>query len=86
MWICRLVNNAVFWDVAPCCSCVDRRFGGTYRHHLQGRKIRERGTSVSKWLHSDRLENLKFYMLMSFWIIKINEQNLICGCYCAKHQ
>jgi hypothetical protein len=26
---------------------VNRRFGGTYRLHLQGRKIRERGTSVS---------------------------------------
>jgi hypothetical protein len=41
------VKNAVFWDVAPCRSCVNRRFGGTYRLHLQGRRIRERGTSVS---------------------------------------
>jgi hypothetical protein len=23
---------AVFWDVAPCRSCVNRRFGETYRH------------------------------------------------------
>jgi hypothetical protein len=23
------VKNAVFWDVAPCRSCVNRRFGGT---------------------------------------------------------
>jgi hypothetical protein len=44
------VKNAVFWDVAPCRSCVNRRFGGTYRLHHQGRKIRERGTSVSRWL------------------------------------
>jgi hypothetical protein len=35
------MKNAVFWDVAPCTSCVNRRFGGTYRLHLQGRKIRE---------------------------------------------
>jgi hypothetical protein len=42
--------NAVFWDVASCESCVNRRFEGKYRLHLQGRKIRERGTSVSKWL------------------------------------
>jgi hypothetical protein len=34
--------NAVFWDVTPCRSCVNRRFGGTYCLHLQGRKIRER--------------------------------------------
>jgi hypothetical protein len=45
------MKNFVFWDVALCRSCVNRRFGGTYRLHLQGRKIRERGTSVSRWLH-----------------------------------
>jgi hypothetical protein len=27
------------WDVVPCRSCVNRRFGGTYRLHLQCRKI-----------------------------------------------
>jgi hypothetical protein len=46
------MKNAVFWDVAPYRSCVNIRFGGTYRLHLQGRKIRERGTSVSRWLQS----------------------------------
>jgi hypothetical protein len=49
-WRAIAKKNAVFWDVAPCRSCVNRRFGGTYRLHLQGRKIRERGTSVSRWL------------------------------------
>jgi hypothetical protein len=44
------MKNAVFWDVAPCTSRVNRRFGGTYRLYLQGRKIREGGTSVSRWL------------------------------------
>jgi hypothetical protein len=37
------MKNAVFWDVAKCRSCVNRRFGGTYRLHLQGSKIRELG-------------------------------------------
>jgi hypothetical protein len=56
-------NNAVFWDVAPCRSCVNRRFGGTYRLHLQGRKIRERGTSVSRWLQTEPLvENTQLYV------------------------
>jgi hypothetical protein len=41
------MKNAVFWDVAPLC---EPRFGGTYCLHLQGRKIRERETSVSRWL------------------------------------
>jgi hypothetical protein len=43
------MKNAVFWDVAPCGFCVNRRFGGTYRLHLQGRNIREQGTSLSMW-------------------------------------
>jgi hypothetical protein len=34
------MKNAVFWDVGPCRSCLNRRFGGTYRLHLQSRKIR----------------------------------------------
>jgi hypothetical protein len=46
------IYNAVFWDVSPCRFCVYRRFGGTYRLHLQGRKIRERGTSVSHVAHA----------------------------------
>jgi hypothetical protein len=29
------MKNAVFWDVAPCTSCVNRRFGRMYRLHLQ---------------------------------------------------
>jgi hypothetical protein len=44
------VKNAVFWDVAPCRYCVNRRFGGTYRLHLHGREILEGGTSVSRSL------------------------------------
>jgi hypothetical protein len=46
------MNNAIFGDVAPCRSCVNRRFGGTCHLHLQGRKNRERGTSVSRWLQT----------------------------------
>jgi hypothetical protein len=33
------MNNAVFWDLAPCRSCVYRSFGGTHYLHLQGRKM-----------------------------------------------
>jgi hypothetical protein len=46
------MTNAVFWGVAPYRSCVNRRLGGTCRLHLQRRKIRERGTSLSRWLQS----------------------------------
>jgi hypothetical protein len=33
------MKNAVFWDVAPCRYYVNRRLGGMYRLHLQGRKL-----------------------------------------------
>jgi hypothetical protein len=35
------MKKAVFWDVAPCRHYVNRRFGGTYRFHLQGRRKRK---------------------------------------------
>jgi hypothetical protein len=47
-----IIKNAVFWDVAPCRSCVNRHFRGTYRLHLQGRKIHKWGTSMSRWLQT----------------------------------
>jgi hypothetical protein len=34
------VKNDVFWDVSPCGSCMNRRFGGTYRLLHQGDKNR----------------------------------------------
>jgi hypothetical protein len=49
------MKKAVFWDVVPCRNSVNRRFGGTYSLHLQGRrkkKIRKRRTSLltcSRW-------------------------------------
>jgi hypothetical protein len=46
------MKNVVFWDVALFRSWVNRRFGGKYRLHLQGRKIREPWTSVSMWLRT----------------------------------
>jgi hypothetical protein len=33
----KLKNN-VFWDVPPCGSCKNRRFGGNQRLHHQGDK------------------------------------------------
>jgi hypothetical protein len=33
-----IMKNGVFWDVTPCGSCKNRRFGGTYRLLHQGDK------------------------------------------------
>jgi hypothetical protein len=35
------LKRTIFWDMTPCSLLkVNRRFGGTYRLHLQGRRIR----------------------------------------------
>jgi hypothetical protein len=36
-----------FWDVAPSRYCENRRFGGSCRLHIQGRKNCERGTGLT---------------------------------------
>jgi hypothetical protein len=33
------VKIAVFWALSPCISDTDRRFGETYRLHLQERRV-----------------------------------------------
>jgi hypothetical protein len=34
------MKSTIFWDITPCSSWkVNRRFGGTHRLHLQGRRI-----------------------------------------------
>jgi hypothetical protein len=39
MFTAVTVKNAVFWDVMPCGSFENRRFGGTYRLHLEGERF-----------------------------------------------
>jgi hypothetical protein len=39
------LKKALFWDVAPCRYCVDLRFGGMYRLHLQGRRKKKKTVS-----------------------------------------
>jgi hypothetical protein len=40
------MKDVVFWDVVPCRSCVNRRFVGTYRLHLQAAAP---ATTCSRW-------------------------------------
>jgi hypothetical protein len=59
------MKNSVLWDVEPCRPCVNRRFRGTYHLHFQGRKIRLRGTSVSRWLQHADFSTLKMEAIRS---------------------
>jgi hypothetical protein len=40
------MKNAVFWDVTPCGSCKNRRFGGTY-HIIMTTRIGELETTLA---------------------------------------
>jgi hypothetical protein len=40
------MKNAVFWDVVPCRFIKNRRFGGTCRLHLHGRRNNASGVKV----------------------------------------
>jgi hypothetical protein len=41
------MKSNIFWDITPCSPLkINRRFGGTYRLHLQGRKISLQDFSV----------------------------------------
>jgi hypothetical protein len=46
-----VMKSTIFWDITPCSPLkVNRRLGGTYRLHLQGRKIsRARNQRESRW-------------------------------------
>jgi hypothetical protein len=42
-----VMKSYIFWDITSCSPIkVNRRFGGTYRLHLQGRRITKQKTSV----------------------------------------
>jgi hypothetical protein len=54
------MKNAVFWGVAPCrCGRLNGRFGGSYRLHLQGRKIRVK-TSNPTYLYMFTFISLRY--------------------------
>jgi hypothetical protein len=71
------MKNGVFWDVTPCDSCNNRRFGGTWRLHHQGEKAlsssetsaltraTRRDIPEDIILHSHRRENLKSYIAVT---------------------
>jgi hypothetical protein len=72
------MKNAVFWDVAPCSSCVNRGIGGTYRLNLQARKLRERGTSGSRFtqeLHDTTSQKKEFFKVTA--VKTSNHQQII---------
>jgi hypothetical protein len=75
------MKNVVFFDVVLCRSCVDQCFGGTYRLHLQGSKIRERSTSVGRWVQTQDLHSATFQKT-TFFLFHWS----CCFCFCKWEQ
>jgi hypothetical protein len=50
------MENAVFWDVMPCGSGKNRRFGGTYHLQHHGDKKCELGTTLALTSHRRMLQ------------------------------
>jgi hypothetical protein len=65
---CVFVIVAVFWDVTPYSQYVSKRFKGTYRLHLQGRKVAEHEASiqhVSRQILGNSI--VTFFMTVGAW-------------------
>jgi hypothetical protein len=72
------MKKAVFWDVAPCSSGVNRRFGGTYRLHLQGRResIRKSAREASVRDVKGRLHGATSQKTAFFIVTAVKTSNL----------
>jgi hypothetical protein len=66
------MKSTIVWDVTPCSPLkANRRFGGTYSLHLQGRRInRARNQRESMWQAELcwQLTTLLFYISRSSWM------------------
>jgi hypothetical protein len=60
-----VMNSTIFWDITPCSPLkFNRRFGETYRLHLQCRKMsRARNQRESRW----QAENSAGFFLSLFF-------------------
>jgi hypothetical protein len=59
------MKNAVFWDVTPCGSCKNQRFGGTYRSIIRVTRISELGTALALTINDARRKGILYYTVLS---------------------
>jgi hypothetical protein len=59
VFIAVVMKSIIFWDMTPCSPLsFNRRFGGTYRLHLQGRRNRF-SKPASKQVASLKIPNIR---------------------------
>jgi hypothetical protein len=62
------MNDTIFWDMAPLCLYVNRRFGGIYHLNLQGKKSAEQEISLQ---HVARQNSVRRYIAEDVNIIHV---------------
>jgi hypothetical protein len=60
------VKNAVFWDIAPCGSCKNGRFGGMHRLHHQSNKNQRARNNV----HSNQQSKHAAKLLLTLFLFR----------------
>jgi hypothetical protein len=72
-----VTKSVIIWDITPCSPLsVNRRFGRTYRLHLQGR----RNKRASRWEASE--EHIACHLLASLFLAELISSALKKGVIC----
>jgi hypothetical protein len=70
------MKSSVFWDIGPCSPLkVNRRFGGTYRLHLQGRISQARYQREIRWQVECQKGTTSWYQIYFKWA----RNSLVCS-------
>jgi hypothetical protein len=74
------MKNAIFWDVMPCGSCTNRRFGETYLLHHRGKKnqqVRNNVSSSQLLVTANVVPNLLILFTMTMVLTRYSETSVL---------
>jgi hypothetical protein len=66
------MKSSIFWDITPCTLLkVNRRFGGTYRLHLQSRRINQAKRNAKAGGKQNQIDVSFDLLLLKFRIVHL---------------